>query len=65
MIIKSEEDSNQYLVTTNALGEWSYINFDQIMALKEVIDQLVSDEQSRLLQESFLGDADDCIGCKI
>ncbi|QZI79174.1 hypothetical protein PQC43_gp043 [Escherichia phage vB_EcoP-101114UKE3] len=40
------------------------LTFVDLMALKEEVDKLVSDEQSRLLQESLSGDYI-CDGCTI
>ena len=64
MIIKTEESGNQYLVTTDTLGDGSYITFEHIVALKEVVDQIVNDENSRLLSLSLMGDLT-CDGCTI
>lgn len=64
MIIKTEENGNQYLVTTDTLGDGAYITFEHIVALKEVVDQIVSDENSRLLSMSLMGDLT-CDGCTI
>lgn len=51
-------------IETNALEEGGYIDFDQLLELQKVVNQLVSDEQSRLLQESLSGDFT-CDGCTI
>jgi hypothetical protein len=51
-------------IETNALEEGGYIDFDQLLELQRVVNQLVSDEQSRLLQES-LGGYLTCDGCTI
>lgn len=51
-------------IETNALEEGQYIDFDQLLELQKVVNQLVSDEQSRLLQESLSGDFT-CDGCMI
>ena len=52
-------------VETDFLSEESLLSFDQLLELQKVVNQLVSDEQSRLLQESLSGGFDDCDGCKI
>ena len=62
--IKEIESQSDYKYQMLA-GRHEVLTFSELMKLKEEIDQLVSDEQSRLLQESFLGDTDDCVGCKI
>ena len=51
-------------IETNALEEGGYVDFDQLLELQGVVNQLVSDEQSRLLQESLSGDFV-CDGCTI
>jgi hypothetical protein len=51
-------------IETNALEEGGYIDFDQLLELQKVVNQLVSDEQSRLLQESLDGYLT-CDGCTI
>ena len=51
-------------IETNVLEEGQYIDFDQLLELQKVVNQLVSDEQSRLLQESLSGDFV-CDGCMI
>lgn len=51
-------------IETNTLEEGGYIDFDQLLELQKVVNQLVSDEQSRLLQESLSGDFV-CDGCMI
>ncbi|AHI60816.1 hypothetical protein CH16_gp039 [Escherichia phage KBNP1711] len=51
-------------IETNVLEEGQYIDFDQLLELQKVVNQLVSDEQSRLLQESLSGDFV-CDGCTI
>ncbi|AVZ45122.1 hypothetical protein PQC40_gp039 [Escherichia phage EP335] len=51
-------------IETNVLEEGGYIDFDQLLELQKVVNQLVSDEQSRLLQESLSGDFV-CDGCTI
>lgn len=51
-------------VETNTLEKGKYVDFDQMLELQKVVNQLVSDEQSRLLQESLSGDFE-CLGCTI
>lgn len=51
-------------VETNTLEKGKYVDFDQMLELQKVVNQLVSDEQSRLLQESLSGDSE-CLGCTI
>lgn len=51
-------------VETNTLEKGKYVDFDQMLELQKVVNQLVSDEQSRLLQESLSGDFV-CDGCLI
>jgi hypothetical protein len=63
MIIKTKDD--EFTVTTTNLSYMYTMNFDDLLFLKSEVDKLVSDEQSRLLQESLSGGFDDCDGCKI
>ena len=51
-------------VETNTLEKGKYVDFDQMLELQKVVNHLVSDEQSRLLQESLSGDFT-CDGCTI
>lgn len=51
-------------IETDTLEAGGYIDFDQLLELQKVVNQLVSDEQSRLLQESLSGDFV-CDGCTI
>lgn len=67
MIFKvSNNKSNEptWCVETDFLSEESLLSFDQLLELQKVVNQLVSDEQSRLLQESLSGDFV-CDGCTI
>ena len=56
--------SSLWGIETNVLEEGQYIDFDQLLELQKVVNQLVSDEQSRLLQESMSGYFT-CDGCTI
>lgn len=51
-------------VESDFLSEESLLSFDQLLELQKIVNQLVSDEQSRLLQESLSGDFV-CDGCMI
>ena len=66
MIFNASENmpSSLWGIETNVLEEGQYIDFDQLLELQKVVNQLVSDEQSRLLQESLSGDFV-CDGCTI
>lgn len=64
MIIKTP-NKNTYLITSLDLSYGHEIDFMTLSELKEEVDFLFQEEQSRLLQESFSGDLDDCVGCKI
>lgn len=66
--------SNEYIIKNASQSDYKYqvltdrhdlLTFVELMALKEEVDKLVSDEQSRLLSLSLLGGLDDCYGCKI
>ena len=65
MISKILGDNPFWSVNTDKLDEGMMIDFDDLLELQKVVNQLVSDEQSRLLQESLSGGFDDCDGCKI
>ncbi len=65
--------SNEYIIKNASQSDYKYqviadrnelLTFVDLMALKEEVDKLVSDEQSRLLQESLSGDYI-CDGCTI
>lgn len=66
--------SNKYIIKNDATGLFQFItdatdygqliNFVELAKLKEEIDALYADEQSRLLQESLSGDYI-CDGCTI
>lgn len=64
----SSEDSTDaevlFVLKTDCLEYGQLINFIELAKLKEEIDQLYSDEQSRLLSLSLLGDLT-CDGCTI
>ena len=45
-----------YILKSDCLDFDQILTFVELMNLKEEIDQLVSDEQSRLLSQSLLGD---------
>lgn len=65
--------TNNYIIKNASQSDYKYqviadrnelLTFVDLMALKEEVDKLVSDEQSRLLQESLSGDYI-CDGCTI
>lgn len=64
MISKILGDNPFWSVDTDKLDEGMMIDFDDLLELQKVVNQLVSDEQSRLLQESLSGDFI-CDGCLI
>ena len=64
MISKILGDNPFWSVNTDKLDEGMMIDFDDLLELQKVVNQLVSDEQSRLLQESLSGDFI-CDGCAI
>lgn len=64
MISKILGDNPFWSVDTDKLDEGMMIDFDDLLELQKVVNQLVSDEQSRLLQESLSGDFV-CDGCMI
>lgn len=64
MISKMLGDNPFWSVDTDKLDEGMMIDFDDLLELQKVVNQLVSDEQSRLLQESLSGDFV-CDGCTI
>lgn len=64
MISKILGDNPFWSVNTDKLDEGMMIDFDDLLELQKVVNQLVSDEQSRLLQESLSGDFI-CDGCTI
>lgn len=64
MITKIEGDNPFWSVDTDKLDEGMMIDFDDLMELHAVVNQLVSDEQSRLLSLSLMGDLT-CDGCTI
>lgn len=66
-IDKYSEDENGdalYILQTDALDQGQFINFVELAALKETVDRLFSDEQSRILQKDLMGDYV-CDGCTI
>ena len=56
MISKMLGDNPFWSVDTDKLDEGMMIDFDDLLELQKVVNRLVSDEQSRLLQESLSGD---------
>lgn len=64
MISKILGDNPFWSIDTDKLDEGMMIDFDDLLELQKVVNQLVSDEQSRLLQESLSGDFI-CDGCTI
>lgn len=64
----TDEDSTEvealFVFKTDCLEHGQLINFTELAKLKEEIDQLYSDEQSRLLSLSLMGDLT-CDGCTI
>ncbi len=58
------EGESMFQFTTDALDYGQLINFVELAKLKEEIDALYSDEQSRLLSLSLMGDLT-CDGCTI
>ena len=64
MISKILGDNPFWSVDTDKLDGGMMIDFDDLLELQKVVNQLVSDEQSRLLQESLSGDFI-CDGCTI
>ncbi|QEM42611.1 hypothetical protein [Shigella phage SGF2] len=64
MISKMLGDNPFWSVDTDKLDEGMMIDFDDLLELQKVVNQLVSDEQSHLLQESLSGDFE-CLGCTI
>ncbi len=65
--------TNNYIIKNASQSDYKYqviadrnelLTFVDLMALKEEVDKLVSDEQSRLLQESLSEDYI-CDGCTI
>ena len=64
MISKMLGGNPFWSVDTDKLDEGMMIDFDDLLELQKVVNQLVSDEQSRLLQESLSGDFE-CLGCTI
>ena len=63
-VVQSAPHINDYKYQVIA-DRHELLTFVDLMALKEEVDTLVSDEQSRLLSLSLLGGLDDCEGCKI
>lgn len=67
-IDKYDEGFNEvealFVFKTDCLEHGQLINFTELAKLKEEIDQLYSDEQSRLLSCHFMGDLT-CDGCTI
>lgn len=63
MIIKTP-GKNTYLITSVDLSYGYEIDFITLSELKEEVDFLFQEEQSRLLQESLSGDFV-CDGCTI
>lgn len=62
-VVQSAPHINDYKYQVIA-DRHELLTFVDLMALKEEVDKLVSDEQSRLLQESISGDYI-CDGCTI
>lgn len=62
-VVQSAPHINDYKYQVIA-DRQELLTFVDLMALKEEVDKLVSDEQSRLLQESLSGDYL-CDGCTI
>lgn len=62
-VVQSAPHINDYKYQVIA-DRHELLTFIDLMALKEEVDKLVSDEQSRLLQESLSGDYI-CDGCTI
>ncbi|AFR52071.1 hypothetical protein [Escherichia phage EK010] len=62
-IVKAE-GKGLFQFVTDATDYGQLINFVELAKLKEEIDALYADEQSRLLQESLSGDYI-CDGCTI
>ncbi|UEN68424.1 hypothetical protein [Escherichia phage MLP3] len=62
-VVQSAPHTNDYKYQVIA-DRHELLTFVDLMALKEEVDKLVSDEQSRLLQESLSGDYI-CDGCTI
>lgn len=62
-VVQSAPHINDYKYQVIA-DRHELLTFVDLMALKEEVDKLVSDEQSRLLQESLSGDYI-CDGCTI
>ena len=62
-VVQSAPHTNDYKYQVIA-DRHELLTFVDLMALKEEVDKLVSDEQSRLLQESLSGDYL-CDGCTI
>lgn len=66
-IDKYTEESHKetmYIIKCDALEMGQLLNFVDLSNLKEEVDKLFSEEQSRILQESLLGDYV-CDGCTI
>ncbi|AFC22041.1 hypothetical protein GAP52_048 [Cronobacter phage vB_CsaP_GAP52] len=57
-------DEALFIFKTDCLDQGQLINFTELANLKEEIDRLYGDEQSRILNESLLGDYT-CDGCTI
>lgn len=53
-----------FLVVSTALEHGQALNFVELSELKEEVDRLFSDEQSRILQEELMGSYV-CDGCMI
>lgn len=53
-----------FLVVSTALEHGQSLNFVELSELKEEVDRLFSDEQSRILQEELMGNYV-CDGCMI
>lgn len=66
-MINRYNNANQeglFVVATGLLEEGQIINFVELAALKETVDMLFSDEQSRMLMAELSGDYA-CDGCMI
>lgn len=58
------QKETMYIIKCDALEMGQLLNFVDLSNLKEEVDKLFSEEQSRILQESLLGDYV-CDGCTI
>lgn len=63
-MIQRYNDTGTFYVNTNKLEEGQMLTFIDLAELKESVDQMFSDEQSRLLMLELSGDYA-CDGCTI